>query len=318
MGCSVDDPARLTSNHRVAEIRYDASGAVVPIGELTVEGSGASISVDIEGLPILPQRSGSTAGYVYGGWISYPDTGTTRAYVTTGRFRVAEASTHPDYPTGQIRFTYDRSGTLSILEGGTALEHGDPMPDTLAFEESRFFIAIEPDPDADAGPGRTHLLISTGDLPAADAIDLVIPVNEGLGSVGDLSSIRGEALVNVATGEFDLGFSQMPFINRSTPPQDPGIIYQAWFVDDDGSSPRYQSIQRFNPNAVGDFTFASTMNPGDGDGDGVPEPLDFERIVISIEPDALTAQQPFGRGADTSPNIFSIVPYLTPLPDIRD
>jgi len=317
-GCGVDDPGRLTTNQRVAEIVFDAGGAIVPTGELTVEGSGQSLSADVNGLPILPLHSGHVSGYVYSGWISYPDTGTVRAYVSTGRFRVAEASTNPEYPTGNIRFTYDRSGTLTVQAGGTALTHGAPMPDTLEFQESRFFIAIEPDPDADEGPGRTHLLIGESDLPATDEIELVIPVNEELGTIGDFSSIQGQALVNVATGEFALTLTQMPYISRSTPPQDPGIIYQAWFVDDDGTFPRYQNILRFNPNAVGDFGSTGVMNPGDGDGDGVPEPLDFERIVISIEPDALTAQQPVTRGADTSPDIFSIVPYLSQLPDIRD
>ena len=38
LGCSVDDPERFTTNHRVAEIRYDAAGAVVPPGKVVDSG----------------------------------------------------------------------------------------------------------------------------------------------------------------------------------------------------------------------------------------------------------------------------------------
>jgi hypothetical protein len=318
-GCGVDEPNRLTSNQRLTHVAYDANRAVVPIGTLTVEGSGNQVSIDVSGLPIVPQHTGNTAGYVYGAWFSYADTGSARAFRSGGRFRVAEASTNPDFPTGDIAFNIQRNGTLTVTHGGTALEHGDPLPDSLQYNETRFLITIEPDPDPDAAPGRTHLLIGKSDLPATGDVDLVVPVNEGLITVGDFSTIQGEALVNAATGEFELVLREMPYISRSDPPADPGIIYQAWFVDDDRPDhPRYQSIMRFDPNSVGDFRTTGVMNPGDGDSDGVPEPLDFERVVISIEPDALTAQQPVGRGADTSPDIFQVVPYLDPLPDVRD
>jgi hypothetical protein len=191
------------------------------------------------------------------------------------------------------------------------------LPDTLDFSESRFFLAIEPDPDVDLGPGLTHLLIGKSDLPAAGDVDLVIPVNEGLGTVGDLSTIEGEAVVSASTGEYLAVMRQMPFITRTDPPTDSGIIYQAWFVDDDNPhAPRYQSIGRFNPNQVGDVALSGAMDPGDGDGDFIPEPLDFERFVISIEPDMITVRQPEGRGVDTSPKIFSVVPYPIPLPNV--
>ena len=146
----------------------------------------------------------------------------------------------------------------------------------------------------------------------------MIPVNDGQPTVGDLTTIYGEALVYVATGEFQLRFQRKPFFSRSQPPADNVLIYQAWFIDEDNGRQRYQSIQRFNPNVVGDAVIFGALNPGDGDGDGIPEPFDFERVVISIEPDALGAQQPVGQGSDTSPGIFFVAPYRSGLPDIRE
>ena len=318
LGCDVDDPDRLSSNQREARIEYDASSAIVANGVLTVEGDGQSIGVVIEMLPILPAPTADD-GWAYEGWISYPDTGTARATRSTGRFRVTNFGANAEYPNGNIRFTYERNGALHVLSGGNELSEGEALPDTLDFGEATFFLAIEPDPDFDLGPGLTHLLISESQLPAAGEVDLVVPVNENLGTVGDLSTIEGEAVVNAATGEFILAMRQMPFISRTAPPTDNGIIYQAWFVDDDAPrDPRYQSIVRFNPNPVGDFVFTGAMNPGDGDGDNIPEPLDFERFVISIEPDMITVQQPVGRGVDTSPTVFSVVPYLIPLPNVYE
>ncbi|HWN82275.1 MAG TPA: hypothetical protein VNM87_09285, partial [Candidatus Udaeobacter sp.] len=292
-GCSVDDPDRISTNQRTARIEYDPTSAIVPTGTVTVEGSGLSIGVVIQMLPILADPS-SGDGFAYEGWISYPDTGTARAYRSTGRFRVTNRGANAEYPNGDVRFTYERTGQLHVLSGGDELAEGEALPDTLDFSESSFFVAIEPDPDVDLGPGLTHLLISKTDLPAADDVELVVPVNEGLGTVGNLSTIEGEAVVNAATGEFRLVMRQMPFISRTAPPTDTGLIYQAWFVDDDNPHPhahRYQSIARFNPNQVGDAVLTGAMNPGDGDGDNVPEPLDFERLVISIEPDMITVQQ---------------------------
>lgn len=316
MGCSVDDPDRLSTNQREARIEYDAGTAIEPTGVLTVEGSGLSIEVEISTLPILDGPAADN-GWAYEGWISYPDTGSARAYRSTGRFRVTNQGANAEYPNGNIRFRYERTGQLHVLSGGTELAEGEALPDTLDFGESQFFLAIEPDPDVDLGPGLTHLLIGKSDLPAAGEVDLVLPVNEGLGTVGDLSTIQGEAVVSATTGEFIVAMRQMPFISRTAPPTDTGIIYQAWFVDDDNPrAPRYQSIGRFNPNQVGDVGLTGAMNPGDGDNDNIPEPLDFERLVISIEPDMITVQQPVGRGVDTSPEVFSVVPYPIPLPNV--
>jgi len=315
-GCGVDEPDRLSSNQREARIEYDAGSAIVPSGELTVEGSGLEIGVVISTLPILEGPAAGN-GWAYEGWISYADTGVVRATRSTGRFRVTNQGANREFPNGNIRFSYERNGALHVLSGGTELAEGEALPDTLDFSEARFFLAIEPDPDSDLGPGLSHLLISKSDLPTAGEVDLVVPVNEGLGPVGDLSTIEGEAVVNSATGEFILGMRQMPFISRTSPPTDTGLIYQGWFVDDDNPHvPRYQSIGRFNPNQVGDIVINGAMNPGDGDGDNIPEPLDFERFVISIEPDMITVQQPVGRGVDTSPEIFSVIPYPIALPNV--
>jgi hypothetical protein len=315
-GCGVDEPDRLSTNQREARIEFDAESAIVPTGVLTVEGDGLSIGVEISTLPILDGPAADD-GWAYEGWISYPDTGSARAYRSTGRFRVINQGANAEYPNGNVRFSYERTGALHVLSGGTELAEGEALPDTLDFSESRFFLAIEPDPDVDLGPGLTHLLIGKSDLPAAGDVDLVIPVNEGLGTVGDLSTIEGEAVVSASTGEYLAVMRQMPFITRTDPPTDSGIIYQAWFVDDDNPhAPRYQSIGRFNPNQVGDVALSGAMDPGDGDGDFIPEPLDFERFVISIEPDMITVRQPEGRGVDTSPKIFSVVPYPIPLPNV--
>ncbi len=319
LGCGVDEPGRITTNERATAIVYDADLAIVPSGTVTVEDDTVTLTVAIDDLPILLTSNG-TGDLVYEGWISFADTGEARAFISTGRFTiVAGPDSDPEYPTGDVAFRYNRlSGSFTVTEGGDELAAGQPLPDSLDFSETRFFLAIEPNPDSSPDPGLSHLLIGKTDLTSPGTVDLVIPVNEGQPTVGDLSTIDGEAVVNVSTGEFQLFLQRTPFFSRSEPPTDPGLIYQAWFIDEDDNRSRYQSIQRFNPNAVGDAVIVGALNPGDGDGDGVPEPFDFERVVISIEPDALTAQQPVGQGRDTSPEIFSVAPYRSGLPDIRE
>ena len=319
LGCGVDDPGRITTNERTTAIVYDASVAIDPSGTVNVEDDSVTLTAAIDDLPILLSTNG-TGDYAYEGWVSYADTGESRAYVSTGKFTiVAGPDSDPDYPTGNVEFRYNRrTGSFVVTEGGDELAAGQPLPDPLIFSDTRFFLAIEPNPDPSPNPGLTHLLIGKADLPDSGTVDLVIPVNEGQPSVGDLRTIDGEAIVNCATGEFQLLLQRTPFFSRSEPPTDHGLIYQAWFIDEDNNRSRYLSIQRFNPNAVGDAVITGAMNPGDGDGDGVPEPFDFERVVISIEPDALNAQQPVGQGRDTSPEIFSVAPYQSGLPDVRE
>lgn len=318
LGCGVDDPGRITTNQRATAIVYDADIAIVPSGTVTVADDSVNLTAEIDDLPILLTPNG-TGDLAYEGWISFADTGDARIFYSTGRFTIsAGPSSDPEYPTGDVAFRYNRqTGTLTVTEGGDELAAGEPLDATLDLTEATFFLAIEPR-DANPEPGLTHLLIGRTNLEVPGTVDLVIPVNEGQSSVGDLTTIDGEAVVNAATGEFELTLQRTPFFSRGDPPDDPGLVYQAWFVDEDDNRSRYQSIQRFNPNAVGDAVILGALNPGDGDGDGVPEPFDFERVVISIEPDALTAQQPVGQGRDTSPEIFSVAPYRSGLPDVRE
>lgn len=313
--CDVDDPDRLASNQRFVPVTFDAATAIVPAGTATIATSGSEIAVEATDLPALEAPGGGAPGWAYEGWILYPFADTT-GYIPAGRFRIPAASGDDEFPTGEARFTYARDGSFTLTSAGTALAHGLPMPDTLDFTEVTFLLAIEPDPDAEpAQPGYTHLLVSKEVL-SADGGALIVPVSPGTPQAGDFSTLDGEANVNAATGEFALVFEFMPYFVRSSPPNDPGLTYQAWFVDDDGAAPRYQSIARFNPNVVGDARLNGVLYPGDLDGDGVPEPLDLDRVLITIEPDMITAQQPAGQGVDTSGNLFQTVPYRETLPDV--
>ncbi len=320
VACDVDDPPRLTANQRVVPVVYDSRTALVAAGDLTIEPGGNQITVAVTGLPVLTGPASGQLGWAYEGWISYPDTGESRGYISTGRFRIPATNQDPEFPTGVARFTYMRSGGFELLSTGMPLAQGQPMPDTLDFTDGvTFLLAIEQDPDPDPNTvGYSHILVSNGDLPAvADTtVTVIMPLNVGTPEAGDFSTLDGEALLNAATGEFQLQFQRMPYFTRSSPPADPGLIYQAWFVDDDTSPPRYLSIARFNPNIVGDATLTGAVNPGDSDGDGLPEPLDLERVMISIEPDMLNAQQPPGQGVDTDGAIFQLVPYRATLPDV--
>jgi hypothetical protein len=92
-------------------------------------------------------------------------------------------------------------------------------------------------------------------------------------------------------------------------------------VDDDTNPPRYQPIARQNPNLLGEMAilglnFAGFAFFADRDLDGVPEDLDFERVVVSIEPDGTHGQPPVGEGIDTHGDIFPIIPYQAPFPDV--
>lgn len=314
--CDVDDPGRLSANQRHVPVTFDPGTAIVPAGTVQIAATQTEITVDAAGLPVLDGPTVNAPGWAYGGWIRY-STGNTPGYVATGRFRIPASGPNSEFPTGEASFTYARSGAFTLTSTGTTLAQGLPLPDTLDFdEEVTFLLAIEPDPDPEPNQiGYTHLLVSKAFL-AADPVDLIMPVSPGTPQAGDFTTLDGDANVNAATGEFSLTFQLMPYFDRGSPPEDPGLTYQAWFVDDDRTSPIYWSIARFNPNAVGDVTLTGAMYPGDLDGDGVPEPLDLERVVITIEPDMLTAQQPAGQGVDTSGDLFQTVPYQETLPDV--
>ena len=314
--CDVDDPDRLAANQRFVPVTFDAATAVLPAGTVTIAASGTEIAVEVGGLPALAAPAQSEPGWAYEAWIQYPLADTT-GYITAGRFRIPAPSGSSEFPTGEARFTYARDGAFTLTSTGTTLAQGQPMPDTLDFTENvTFLLAIEPDPDREPlTVGYSHLVVTKGVL-TVDGVALIVPVSPGTPQAGDFSTLQGEANVNAATGEYSLRLGLMPYFTRSSPPSDPGLIYQAWFVDDDGGGPHYQSIARFNPNVVGDANLTGALYPGDLDGDGVPEPLDVSRVLITIEPDMLTAQQPPGRGVDTSGDLFQSVPYQETLPDV--
>jgi hypothetical protein len=316
VACDVEDPDRLTANQRFVPVTFDAATAVLPAGTVTIATAGDAITVDATGLPYLAAPAGGGEGWAYEGWILYPFADTT-GYVSAGRFRIAAPGDDSEFPTGEARFTYGRDGAFTLTSAGTTLSQGQPMPDTLDFSEDvTFLLAIEPDPDPEPlAVGYSHLVVTKGVL-TVDGVALIVPASPGTPQAGDFSTLEGEANVNAATGEYRLHLEQMPYFTRSSPPNDPGLIYQAWFVDDDGSGPHYQSIARFNPNAVGDANLTGALYPGDLDGDGVPEPLDVSRVLITIEPDMITAQQPAGQGVDTSGDLFQTVPYQETLPDV--
>lgn len=321
VGCSADAPGRLTTNIRVASIEYDAARSVLPSGEVTLEGSLETITVAIENVAAMPGPPAGASGFVYEGWISYPDTGQARFYVSTGRFTLpAAGGADPNLPTADVTFLYDRDGNFTMLAGGNPLTQGQPLPDTLDFTERvQFILAIEPEPDNDPGIGPIHLLVTKSDLPESPgSVDLIVPVDVGdpdrAGRFDILTS--SSATLNAATGEFTVRFESMPYIDRTEPPGDVGLVYQTWFADDDTDPPRLVSIARENPNVLGDLTLSGAVNPGDTDGDGVPEPLDLDRVIVSIEPDGITSGQPPGQGVDTSNDIFPMVPYQQLFPNV--
>jgi hypothetical protein len=321
IGCSADAPARLTTNIRSTPIEYDPARAVLPSGEVTLEGSLDAITVAIENVAAMPGPPAGAAGFVYEGWVSYPDTGQARFYISTGRFTLpAAGGSDPNLPTANVTFLYDRDGNFTMLAGGNPLTQGEPLPDTLDFTERvRFILAIEPEPDTDPGIGPIHVLVTNGDLPESPgSVQLIVPVDVGDPDLaGRFDILTGSsATLNAATGEFSVRFQSMPFINRTEPPGDVGLIYQVWFADDDTNPPRLLSVARENPNVLGDLTLSGAVNPGDADGDGVPEPLDLDRVIVSIEPDGITSGQPPGQGVDTSNDIFPMIPYQAPLPNV--
>jgi hypothetical protein len=320
--CDEDEPARLTTNLRIANFQYDPDRAVIPSGDVTLEDGLEMITVRAARMPAMPGPEPGSSGWVYEGWASYPDTGDARFYVSTGRFTLDEGiGSDPNLPTGSITYTYHRDGTFTVLEGGTPLTQGEPLPDTLDFtEDVSYLIGVEPEPDANPGLGPIHPVAAATELPQeAGSVDLIVPVNIGdpehAGQFDGLTS--SSAVLNAATGEYLIEFETMPFIFRDMVP-DPGLVYEMWFIDDDTNPPRYFSLGRENPNVIGVLTLSGAIHPGDTDGDGVPEPLDFERVVVSIEPDGSPVQQPVGQGIDTSSDIFSIIPYAEPLPDVRE
>lgn len=313
--CDVDDPDRLSANQRFVPVTFNATTAVLPAGTVTIATSGTEITIAADGLPVLAGPAQGEPGWAYEAWIQYPFADTTD-YIPAGRFRIPAAGADVEFPTGVAEFTYARDGSFTLTSAGTTLAQGVPMPDTLDFtEDVRFLLVIEPDPDGEPDqPGYTHLLVSK-DVLDPDGVALIVPVS-GTTQAGDFSPLDGEANVNAATGEYSLHFELMPYFIRSSPPNDPGLTYQAWFVDDDRTPASYQSIARFNPNVVGDANLNGALYPGDLDGDGVPEPLDVDRVLITIEPDMITAQQPPGQGLDTSGDLFPTVPYQETLPDV--
>jgi hypothetical protein len=310
LACDETAPNQLLTNHRVGTFELTSA---IPNGGVTLEGSLDQISVTIGELPVL------SSDFAYEGWISYGDTSAT-FNISTGRFRIFDTGgIDPIHRTGEVTFTYDRGGGFAVNPSdGDELAQGEALPDSVELTEGvTFFLAIETDPDNSPNPGVIHILMTEDVLPDdAGDVDLILPVSLGEPSQGDFSQLDGTVLLNAATGEIQLTFHRMPFLDRSSPPDDPGLIYQIWFVDDDQSPPRYRSVAgRGGPNSVGDFFIEGPpIEPGDADSDGVPEPMDFERVLVSIEPDGLTAQQPVGQGLDTSGEIFPVVPYRVRLP----
>jgi hypothetical protein len=311
--CDEEAPGRFPTNQREAAFEVTSS---FPTGQVTLEGSLTRITVTVDRIPILP-----SSGFLYGAWLTYLDVDTNRVDVSAGVFRVT--GTIPSDPAdrvGAITMNYDAAdGDLEVTSGGTALADGEPFPGGVNLTDGvTFFLAVEPDPDNSPNPGVIHPVVAAEPLPAVPgSVSLIVPVNIGLETAGDFSDLDGTALVNAATGEFQLGFSTMPVFTRTSPPDDPGLVYQVWFVDDDLSPPRYVNIDRFVPNPIGDFSINGPppFIVGDLDGDGAPESIDFERILISVEPDGLNAQQQVGDGIDTSGQIFPIVPYRIRLPE---
>ncbi len=312
--CDAQAPGRFPTNLRQAT--FQVSGPI-PSGRVTLESGLTRISVELDDLPVLA-APGPTPGFAYAGWLSFLDADTNRVFVTTGVFRIqATDGIDSIHRIGPARFTYDSDGTFQLTSAGVEVSPGQPLPPGESLNAGMsFFLAIETDPDDAAGPGYIHPLVAPDTLPGTPgSVDLIVPVNVGLTSQGDFSELRGEAQLSASTGEYKLTFSSLPVLSRTSPPFDVGLIYQAWFVDDDTSPPRYQSIARFAPNAIGDATVLGAITPGDLDGDRAPEPIDFERILISLEPDGISAQQPVGQGLDTSGEIFPIIPYRMRLPE---
>lgn len=307
--CEEDAPTRFVTNDRHGDFLITNQ---IPSGQVTVASSDL-ISVAIDKLPVLAAGQ----GFAYEGWLTFVDADTNRADASTGRFSIVPTG-GPDliHRTGSVRFTYASSGAFQVTAGGDELAQGEALPSGIDFSDSlSFFLAIEPHPDNSPNPGFTHLLVGAEDLQNPPGpVKLIVPVNLGSASAGDFLDLDAEGSLSATTGGFHLRFQQMPVLNRTTPPDDPGLIYQAWFVDLDQSPPRYQNITRFVPNQIGDRILEGNVHPGDLDGDGAPEPLDFEWIVVSLEPDGLNAQQPIGQGLDTSGEIFPVVPYYVRLP----
>jgi hypothetical protein len=318
-GCDVDEPQRLISNLRVTQLIYQPEGH--PGGTLSITAAGDMVTIDMENLPVLPAPAGENPGWVYEGWLAYEDTTLGPTTISMGRFEIAQSNTDPLFARGDGRVVYSPAdGSMTASAGASALSTGLAFPDSVAFGPAvTAYVTIEPQPDDDlTQPHPTRLLmLAAGGLPGTDSTSpLLTPVDLELLSAGDLSRLVGTVTVNTVTGEFSFEFAAMGFIDRRLPggQLDAGVIYQAWFVDDDTSPPRYRSVRRFEANRVGDVRIDAAMNPGDSDGDGVPEPLDFERVMVSIEPDGISNFQLVGQGADTSPEIFEIVPYIGVLP----
>jgi hypothetical protein len=297
-GCEVDGPATYATNQRYGEFQLD--DAAIPRGQLTVESSLDQITVTLEQFPALVFADGSPRAFFYEGWLTTEaDTGL--VYYSTGRFRTTPNNGDQYFPRGSTTFTYQLDGTFQVTSGGEALGGAAPFPDTLGPEVS-FELTIQPEPASGSVTPIRPLILPVPMPDSASTHDLIVPADVGQATEGTFDRLRSEISINTVSGEMHVRFQLMAFFRRNLPgtPSDPGLMYQAWLVDDDMTPPRVVSVDRFNPNLAGDYNIDAQIYPGDLDGDGVPEPIDFERMWVSIEPDGITSSQPLGDGLDTS------------------
>ncbi len=302
-GCDETSPGSFETNLRVSRLEFDA--ARVPGGTVEVDTAGQTLTVTLSGLPELGGL------YVYEGWVIADPTGTPTA-VSAGRYTAATSGS--PFPTAQGAITYAVDGTTSATGALQQVGDGQPYVADSLTANPRFVLSIEPNPDNDPAPYSIKLV--AGVLTLGETQPLALAGHSGF----NLADLSGEVTINTVTGEFELDLSRLGRFDRSMPGAagDPGLIYQAWLVDTDPDPDRILSVRRFNANLVGDAPIAGQLNPGDTDGDGQPEPLDVERVYISIEPDGVANFEPVGSGIDTSPNIFSAVPYVADLPILTE
>ncbi|MGD8394084.1 MAG: hypothetical protein PVF43_01280 [Candidatus Eiseniibacteriota bacterium] len=332
-GCDEDAPARLSSNSRTASLELQPEA--IPEGTLEVTSDLTTIRLDLAQIPVLADDSGQPRPFVYEGWLRYlDDVSGSSVNVSMGRFRVDPASGQPYFARGDITLEYTiLDGTMAVTAGGDKQSDGAPLGVDLSTGVS-FALAIEPDPDPEPGmPTPLRMLTLPPDSLITGhgmATELIMPVDLDFPFAGRFDRLQGTVQVNAITGEYGLIFRGLPFFDREPVggETDPGLVYQAWFIDDDTTPPRVYNIMRFLPNLAGDAEIRDFLETGDADGDLVPEPLDFERVLISIEPDIILSGQEIGDGIDTATrtdpeqpdsieHIFPIVAYEAILPDVR-
>jgi hypothetical protein len=330
----------LSSNSRAATLELQAEA--IPEGSLEVTPDLTTIRLDLAQIPVLEDASGQPRPFVYEGWLSYTDdTSGEMVHVSMGRFRVDATSGQPYFPRGEITLDYTLlDGTMTVTEGGEKRSDGAPLGVDLSTGVA-FALAIEPEPDTEPGiPTPLRMLTLPPDSLIVDhgtATELIVPVDLDFDFAGRFDRLMATIQLNAATGEYGLIIRGLPFFDREPTggETDPGLVYQVWFLDDDTTPPRVYALTdqmnrvlRFLPNLAGDADLRGALELGDADGDGVPEPLDFERLFLSIEPDIILGGQEIGDGLDTSrrtdpeepdsiDHIFPIVAYIAVLPDVR-